>query len=372
SVNATLRDSESLNVAFTDLRSYPQGSTKGRVIHSLYKGLAAIPPTAQHGCMKKRGRWAEHPELLKERSREGVIKATSLESLDMSSKVIYNRCLPGGPWQRLLPGIILLHSSQPTQRERAIAALLYAGPHGMITGLEACLRYGLRVPDLHNGGSLHVLVPHTHKILSSEFVIIERTWRRPEPWIREAIPLAPPVRAVTDAVRRIRAVEPIGLLLIEAIQRGRCSPQAISRELDEGTTRGTAIPRRLLAEWADLRSVAEARAKTLARQLPVPPSHWNADVYDSLGNYIGCPDAWWDDIAMAWEIDSVDFHFYHHGYARTLKRNTRYAAAGITVVQTLPSRLQSDPAAVLAELKAAYRAAAARPRPAVVATRKAA
>ncbi|WP_414943031.1 hypothetical protein [Amycolatopsis sp. cmx-11-32] len=32
--------------------------------------------------MNKRGRWAEHPELLQERSRHGVIKATALESLE--------------------------------------------------------------------------------------------------------------------------------------------------------------------------------------------------------------------------------------------------------------------------------------------------
>ncbi|MFE0025389.1 hypothetical protein [Amycolatopsis sp. NPDC059021] len=321
--------------------------------------------------MNKRGRWAEHPELLRERSREGVIKAMTLESLEMGSKVIYNRCLPGGPWQRLLPGIILLHNNTPTERERALAALLYASPTSMITGIEACRLYGFRVPA-SSGNNLHMLVPHHLKVLSSEFVTIERTRRLPEPWSRDGLPLAPPVRATTDAVRRLRKAEPIEQLLIEAVQRGRCSPAALAMELDRGTKKGTAIPRRLLSEWADLRSIAEARAKTVARDLPVLPSHWNTEVYDANGSYVGCPDAWWDDIALAWEIDSVEFHFYRDGYARTLKRNTRYAAAGITVVQTLPSRLKDDPKGVLTELLAAYRAAAGRPRPAVAIARKAA
>ncbi|HET6289825.1 MAG TPA: hypothetical protein VFG15_24160 [Amycolatopsis sp.] len=39
--------------------------------------------------MTKRGRWAQHPELLHERSRNGVVRASELESLEMSSRTIY-------------------------------------------------------------------------------------------------------------------------------------------------------------------------------------------------------------------------------------------------------------------------------------------
>ena len=322
--------------------------------------------------MPRRGRWAEHPTLLRERSREGVIKALTLESLGLSSKVIYRRCLPDGPWQRLLPGIIVLHNSEPSSRERLLAALLYAGPNAMITGAAACRQYGLRVPAALSVDDVHLLLAQRHKVLSSEYVTIERTWRLPEPHVRDDLPLAPLRRAVTDAVRRLHTEEPVGELLVEAIQRGRCSPKAIGGELDRGTKRGTALPRRLLAEWLDLRSVAEARAKELSKRLPVPPSHWNPTIHTPGGVYVGCPDGWWDDVALAWEIDSVDFHFSKDSYARTLRRNTRYAAAGITVVPTLPSRLRDDPCGVLCGLEAAYRAASARPRPPVVLIREAA
>ncbi|WP_081975675.1 hypothetical protein [Amycolatopsis sp. MJM2582] len=322
--------------------------------------------------MNKRGRWAEHPELLQQRSRHGVIKATTLESLDMSSKVIYRRCLPGGPWQRLLPGIILLHQAPPTIEERVIGALLHAGPRALVTGVEACRRHGLRPRELPPDKDIHVLIPHEHKVRSAEFVTVERTHRLPEARTHEGVPLAPLVRATTDACRRLRTVEPIGRLLVEAIQRGRCSPEALAHELNKGSKRGTAIPRRILGEWKDLYSVAEARAKILSRSLLVQPSHWNPEICDSRGGYIGRPDAWWDDIALAWEIDSFDFHFHREDYRRTVMRNTRYAAAGIVVVQTLPSRLLTDPAGVLAELEAARLAAAARPRPPVGLTSRAA
>src|SRR5437016_1150541 len=97
--------------------------------------------------------------------------------------------------------------------------------------------------------------------------------------------------------------------------------------------------------------------------MSVRPTHWNAEIFDVRGNYIGRPDGWWDDVGMAWEIDSFDFHFWRKEYERTTDRNTRYAKAGITVVQTLPSRLLDSASSVLDDLEAGYRAAASRPLP---------
>lgn len=313
--------------------------------------------------MRKRGRWADHPELLLELSRNGIAKASALESSEMDSRTIYRRCLPGGPWRRLLPGVIQLSNHEATRDQRATAALLFAGPRAMLTGVEACLRHRLRASELPETDDVHVLVPHHRKLRSCEFVTVERTHRLPKPVFRNGFPLSPTVRAVIDAARRIREPDTVGQLLIEAIQRGRCSPQALSLEIETGSPRGTALPRRLLAEWQDLRSVAEGHAKQLSRKLRVAPSHWNPAIVRPDGSYLGRPDAWWEDVALAWEIDSVDFHFYKADYSRTLERNARYAAAGVVVVQTLPSRIETAPAAVLAELDAAYRAASARPRP---------
>jgi hypothetical protein len=154
-------------------------------------------------------------------------------------------------------------------------------------------------------------------------------------------------------------------ILIEAIQRGRCVPESLAKELDIGTQRGTAVPRRALRELTAIRSMAEVSAKALTRSLAPQPSHWNVPVHGPDGAYIACPDAWWDDVALAWEIDSYEFHFSRDGYARTVHRNARYAAAGIAIVQTLPSQLERDPAGVLKNLQDAYACAAARPRPPV-------
>lgn len=315
--------------------------------------------------MTKRGRWADYPELLEERSKMGVIKVSTLISMGMHSKTIYRRCLPGDRWRRLLPGVVLLRNGLPTPEQRMVAALLYAGPSAMVTGVEACLRQGVRPRVLPQLSYLHVLVPHRHKVKSSEFVVIERTRRSPVPVFRGSFALAPLPRATVDAVRRIANPETVGQLMSEVVQQSRCSPEELRWEIENGGQRGTAVPRRVLSEWVSLRSVAESRAKEFAGTLSPPPSHWNVPVRDEYGNYIGCPDAWWDDVGLAWEIDSAEFHFSLSGYSRTVDRNTRYAKAGISCVQTLPSQLIKKPEGVRAALTEAYRVASARARPRV-------
>lgn len=265
----------------------------------------------------------------------------------------------------MLPGIVLLQNSAPTEDQRAAAALLFAGPKSAITGVQACRRLGLRTTDLPADNRIHLLVPHEHKLLSSAFVTVERTRRMPEPVLRRAVPVAPLVRSVLDAARSLRTRDPVAKLLIAAVQQGHCSINALATELELGSTRGTAIPRRLLTEISDLRSVAELHARRVGEQLNTAPTHWNTDLFGPNGHYIGCPDGWWDDVALAWEIDSLEFHFRSADYKRTLERNTRYAAAGVAVVQTLPSRLLEDPASVICELESAYQAASQRPRPPV-------
>lgn len=303
--------------------------------------------------------------MLLAHSRNGVIRAATLESLGMPSSTAYRRCLPDGPWRRLLPGIVLLQNSPPNIDQHVTAALMYAGAGAMVTGLEACRRHGLKDELVRAPGGLHVLVPHQHKIRSAGFLTVERTRRLPRGVLRDQVSLAPLVRAVLDAVRRFTTFDAVAKLLVEAVQRGHCAPEGLSAELETGTKRGTAIPRRVLADITHVRSLAGFHARQVAANFRVPPTHWNHTLLDRHGRYLARPDAWWDDVGLGWEIDSVEFHFHGSDYARTLARNARYAEAGISVVQTLPSRLLHDAAAVRRELEAAYCAAASRPRPPV-------
>lgn len=311
-----------------------------------------------------RGDWATRADYLLRASRDDVIKVADLIRLGVPEGTSYRRCQPGGPWRWLLPGIVMLSNGQPTAHQRVVAALLHGGPEAMVSGTEAARRHGLRhVPD---DQTIHLLLPHKSRVSSSGFALVERTIHMPPMVMRGGIPLAPVDRAVLDAVRRWRVIDPVRALLTEAVQRGKCRPADLAVELDSGSRRGTALPRRVLAEvGAGARSVAEAHALHVWGQADLPAATWNQAVHGADGQFIAVPDAWCDEVALAWEIDSFEWHSDAKGYARTVARNTRYAVAGIVVVQTLPSRLRDDPVGVISDLRAAYETAAARPRPPV-------
>src|SRR5712692_728832 len=83
----------------------------------------------------------------------------------------------GGRWQRLLPGVYLAVTGIPTQDQREMAALLYAGPRSLLTGAAAMRRHRLRPagPDV-----VDVLIPWQRTRQSTGFVRVHRTRRMPE------------------------------------------------------------------------------------------------------------------------------------------------------------------------------------------------
>jgi len=179
--------------------------------------------------------------------------------------------------------------------------------------------------------------------------------------------VAPVPRAVVDAARRLTDEDEIQAMMAEAVQRRFCTTDLLTRELDQADRNGTALPRKALAPLlAGARSVAEADAWRLWRRSGLPPGRWNVPIFDANGNYIATPDFWCDEVAFAWEIDSFRHHADLDGHRATIAHNARYAAAGIVVLQTPPSRLRTEPDEVQRELHAEFRTAQVRPRPNVV------
>lgn len=302
-------------------------------------------------------------QFLRSSTPDEVSTVRFLERLGVPSSTCYYRCRPGGPWQRLLPGVVLLHSGRPSERQRLRAALLHAGKGSMVTGLAACHLYGLRraaPPDVH------VLVDARRQVRSAGHTVVERTVRLPQPVDVGGIPCAPVVRSALDAARRLPTVDAVRALLAESVQRGRCTPDQLRAELDRGSSRGSAVARTVLAEVSDgVRSVAEADARVLWQRSGLPPLRWNVPIHDAGGLLLGVPDGWADEVGLAWEIDSYEFHLSPADYRATLAKRGRMTAAGIVVVHTLPRRLRFEPAAVLDELRAHHATALLRPRPPV-------
>lgn len=291
----------------------------------------------------------------------GVIAVARLEYLGVASSVAYRRCRPGGPWRRLLPGVVMLGTGPPTWRQQLCAALIYAAPDAQLTGGAAAQLHGLRTARPEG---VQVLVPHAARRRSAEFVVVERTRRMPDPVVIGGLPCAPVLRAVVDRARRMTDAEAVQALLAEAVQRRVCTVPALVGEVAAATSRGSAVIRSQLHDLAGgARSVAEFRARQLVRRSGLPAPQWNVRVVDASGAFVGRPDAWWADVGLAWEIDSHEFHLSPSDHARTLRRDGRYAAYGASVLPTLPSRLDRESRAVLGELWDCYRAAARRPAP---------
>jgi hypothetical protein len=297
-----------------------------------------------------------------------VIPARGLVALGVPESTVYDRCRDGGPWQRLAPGIVLLTNGRPSGAQLVEAALAHCGPGALLTGLEACRRHGVR-----RGPSptiLHTLVPHSRQVRSTGIVDVERTRRLPQAVVRDGMPLAPAARAVTDAARRLRDGGDIAELISDAVQRSLCTVDELRSELDDGGQRGSATPRRVLrAAGAGIRSAAELDAQRLWWRSGLPEPWWNVPVLDAEGRLLGIADAWFDEVALAWEINSYAWHLAPADYAREQARLARFVAAGVLVLPTLARRLRIDAAGVLKELTGAYAAAAARPRPSVRAER---
>lgn len=306
-----------------------------------------------------------------------VVRARALHRCGVARSTVTHRCRSGGPWQLLLPGTVLLHNGPPTRADRRRAALLYCDDpardpdraagrarRAVLTGLDALELHGLRrIPS--PSGPVHVLVPAAVRRSGCGRLLIERTERLPDPGAGRW-PLAPVPRAALDFARRSRDRGVVRAVLAEAVQRGLCGVDDLVAELAAGSDRGSALPRAVLAEVGDgVRSSAEAEARELVLGSDLPVPLWNPRLYDSAGRFLATPDAWFDDVGLAWEIDSLEWHLGPAEYAATLERRARLTAAGVHVVHHVPSAVQQRPAEVLAVLRANHARAAARPRPAL-------
>lgn len=290
------------------------------------------------------------------------MRAAELDRLGVPRSTQTYRSRAGGPWTRLLPGILLVTGGRPDRAQWLRAALLYVGGGGMFTGECALALYGLRC--VGGAPALHLLVPHRRRRASHPAVMVERTTRLPRHRTVLGLPVAPVPRAAIDAARRMRDVNAVRALLAEVVQRGLCTVPQLADELRGAQRRGTALPRRVLREVADgVRSVAEAELRELLRRSGLPLPVWNHDVFDAFGTWLARPDAFWPALGVVVEVDSMEWHLGPAEYRQTQARQRRMSAAGLTVLPVSPADLRERPDEVLATIRRALEAAAARDIP---------
>jgi hypothetical protein len=272
----------------------------------------------------------------------------------LTPRMVQHKIRPGGRWQRLLPGVYLTQTGAPDRDQLLMAALPYGGDQAMITGLAALNRYAVRMPAAR---AVDVLLPHSRRRASRDFVVVHRTRRIPRMFVADGpIQYAPPARAVADAVRGLRDAGDIRAVAAGVVQQGLCTVAELAAELDDGPRRGAGPLGAVLAEVADgIRSPAEGEFRDLVLGSGLPAPLFNPRLY--LGELLlAVPDAWWPQAGVAAEVDSQEWHMSPEGWEDTMRRHARMTAAGVLVLHFSPRQVTTEPGEVVAAIGAALRA----------------
>jgi hypothetical protein len=283
------------------------------------------------------------------RKQHGVIARGQALGCGMTERVVRYRIRGPGPWQVLLPGVYLTRTGQPTDEQREMAALLYAGPRSVLTGMSALRRHGLSGPRSGSRADravavqelVDVLVPLATQRTDAGWARLHRTARLPELVCAAGeIRYVLPPRAVADAVRPMTNMDDVRAVVAEAVQRGRCPLACLAGELAGGPARGSARLRRALAEVAEgVRSVAEADLRNLIVRARLPVPLFNPRLMVGQ-DFLAKPDCWWPDRGVAAEADSRAWHLSPRDWEDTLARHARMSAHGIIVLHFTPAQIR--------------------------------
>ncbi len=292
--------------------------------------------------------------------QKGIISRVQALSCGLTYQALRYRIRAGGPWQVLVPGVYATFTGAVTLDQKEIAALLYTGRGSVITGQAAMAAHGVS-----NLGRtvVDVLIPAASQRRDQRFVRVLRTSRMPKVvFMKGELRYVPVARAVADAARQANAMNDVRSLVASAVQLQKVTVAELAVELGEGPTAGSARFREAMTEVADgVRSVAEGDLRKLIGRSELPEPFYNPRLYVDE-EFVGSPDAWWPDADVAVEVDSREWHLSPADWERTMARNSRMSALGISVLPYPPRRIAAEPRSVVAEIRAALEVGRARSR----------
>jgi hypothetical protein len=283
----------------------------------------------------------------------GVVSCRQALGLGMTEGELRHRTRPGGPWRRLLPGVYVTATGEPTIDQLDMAAVLYAGPGAVITGLAALRRHAVRAPA---SPLVDVLMPHRVRRVPAAYVRLHRVRQMPVLATSDGeIRFVFVPRAVIDAARWMSDLREVRAVMCGAVQQGRCSVEHLAAELAEPRLPGSALARRVLAEVSHgIRSPAEGDLMDLLGRSGLPEPLYNPRLY--LGKtLLAVPDAWWPQAAVVVEVDSREWHLSARDWAQTMARHGRMTAAGISVLHFSPSQIRHEGDKVITQIRDALR-----------------
>lgn len=301
-------------------------------------------------------------------AQDGLITRAQALSSGVTKETI--RWRAGRHWRVVLPRTYLVGRESPSERQRLVAALLWAGPRAYLTGDAAARLHGMGLPA---PPVLEMLTPWPGKSRHNGFASVRRTLLDDVAiCTRGPIRYASPARSAVDAALRRRSSRERTAVLVEAVQRGLASVE----ELHEWTCRlrdrdGAQLVEALDHAATGAWSAPEAELVDLVLTSSVLPEPWtNPPLRDATGAALLTPDLWFDDVGMAVLVHSFQYHSQGEDWVTTVERDGDLTRLGVVVVGVTPTGLRRDGAGTLRRLEETYAVAARRPRPDLRATRR--
>jgi len=285
-------------------------------------------------------------------SQGGLAARAQLLELGVPPSTVRLREGPGGPWRRVLRSVCANREGTLKGFGRIRAALLYAGPGAMATGLAALRAHGIAaVPS--EDSHVKVLIPHGKRRQSHGFVLIGRTTRMPEPVRIEGCQVAPLPRAAVDACLDLKDKEYVRAIVNELVHSRRCTPAELCAELAAHQTQRSARMRAVLAEFsAGIRSGGEADCQERLARAAAPRPQWNRRIFErATGCVAVLPGALWPDRGIALEV-APGFPPSRAALDRAAARRRWMATVlRLTVAQVTPAQIREGWDEVWAELR---------------------
>jgi len=228
------------------------------------------------------------------------------------------------------------------------AAVLAYGPDAVLSHQTAAALWGLQRP---RRGPIHVNAGCGRQgVRRREGIWIHRCKLAPEDWgRREGTPVTTVARTLFD----LAEVAPFESLTKAAEEADRLKllrvPQ-LEQVCERGRGRRSLRPvRRLLAELGppdEGRSPLEIRFANFLRAHAIAPPVQNVHVLDHE------VDALWPDAKLIVELDSWEHHGHRAAFERDRARDPKLLLAGYRTIRITHRRLDNEPEAVAAELRA--------------------
>lgn len=259
-------------------------------------------------------------------------------------------------FQRLLPGVVVVHNGQPTEREKAWAACLYGGSGTALSGDAALVAHGFRarLPERFD-----LVIPPARRVLPQTFeggeAVVVRRIKHLDPWraARRGLPLLNVHVAALHAAawaETDRSAE----WRVAAVVQQRLSVPSLMRDPLAGmpSLRRRAL---LLSVLADVELGAHAASELaflrLCREFALPrPDALQLKVRSTGTCYL---DARYDRQRVTVEVDGAHHRMVEH-WEQDALRALRVSAhlVGERVLRLTPSMLRHDRAEVSELLRA--------------------